>query len=132
VIGAALTQSDEGKRICGAYLSQRLLDNETRYMPIEKLCSLYYLLTSSCTITFQYNIIKYMLQRPIFCGRLGKWAYSLVEYDLEYEALKALLIGLEVLVEVEAKRVEAFGDSELVVQQMKGESPCLSGELNEY
>jgi ribonuclease HI len=46
--------------------------------------------------------------------------------------LKALLIGLEVLVEVEAKRVEAFGDSELVVQQMKGESPCLSGELNEY
>jgi hypothetical protein len=73
-----------------------------------------------------------MLQRPIFCGRLGKWAYSLVEYDLEYEALKALLIGLEVLVEVEAKRVEAFGDSELVVQQMKGESLCLSGELNEY
>jgi hypothetical protein len=30
------------------------------------------------------------LQRPILSGRLGKWAYSLVEYDLEYEALKSM------------------------------------------
>jgi ribonuclease HI len=37
------------------------------------------------------------------------------------------------LVEVEAERVEAYGDSELVVQQMKGGgSQCSSGELNEY
>jgi ribonuclease HI len=47
----------------------------------------------------------------------------------EYEAL---LTGLQVLVEVDARKVEAFGDSELVVQQMRGESQCLSGELNEY
>jgi hypothetical protein len=31
-----------------------------------------------------------MLQRPILSGRLGKWAYSLVEYGLEYEALRAM------------------------------------------
>jgi hypothetical protein len=99
VIGTALTQSDEGKEFLVAYLSRRLIDAETRYMPIEKLClSLYYactklryyFLTSSCTIICQYNIIKYMLQRPILSDRLGKWAYSLVEYDLEYEALKAM------------------------------------------
>jgi ribonuclease HI len=47
----------------------------------------------------------------------------------EYEAL---LTGLEMLVEIEVKNVEAFGDSELVVQQMKGESQYLSAELNEY
>jgi hypothetical protein len=47
----------------------------------------------------------------------------------EYEAL---LTGLEMLVEIEVKSVEAFGDSELVVQQMKGESQYLSAELNEY
>jgi hypothetical protein len=102
VIGAALTQSDEGKEFVVAYLRRRLLDTKTRYTPIEKLClSLYYactklryyLLTNSCTIICQYNIIKYMLQRLILSGRLGKWAYSLVEYDLEYEALKAM-IGL--------------------------------------
>jgi hypothetical protein len=98
VIGAALTQSVEGKEFVVTYLSRRLIDTKMRYTPIEKLClSLYYactklrcyLLTSSCTIIYQYNIIKYMLQRPILSGRLGKWAYSLVEYDLEYEALKA-------------------------------------------
>jgi hypothetical protein len=99
VIGAALTQSDEGKEFVVAYLRRRLLDTKTRYTPIEKLClSLYYactklryyLLTSSCTIICQHNIIKYMLQRLILSGRLGKWAYSLVEYDLECEALKAM------------------------------------------
>jgi ribonuclease HI len=47
------------------------------------------------------------------------------EYD-------ALLTGLEVLVEVEAERVEAFGDSKLVVQQIKDENQCLNGELNAY
>jgi ribonuclease HI len=35
----------------------------------------------------QYDIIKYMLQRLILSGRLGKWAFALVEYDLEYERL---------------------------------------------
>jgi membrane-bound ClpP family serine protease len=38
----------------------------------------------------QYDVIKYMLQKPILSGRLGKWAYALVEYDLEYEPLKAM------------------------------------------
>jgi hypothetical protein len=31
-----------------------------------------------------------MLQRPILSGRLGKWAYALIEYDLKYEALRAM------------------------------------------
>jgi hypothetical protein len=31
-----------------------------------------------------------MMQKPILSGRLGKWAYSLVEYDLSYELLKAV------------------------------------------
>jgi membrane-bound ClpP family serine protease len=53
-----------------------------------KLCP--YLLTSSCTIVCQYDVIKYMLQKPILSGRLGRWAYSLVEYDLKYEPLKAM------------------------------------------
>jgi hypothetical protein len=31
-----------------------------------------------------------MLQKPISSGKLGKWAYALVEYDLGYESLKAM------------------------------------------
>jgi ribonuclease HI len=47
----------------------------------------------------------------------------------EYEAL---LTGLEMLVEIEAKRVEVFDDLKFVMQQMKGESQCLDGVLDEY
>ena len=29
-----------------------------------------------------------MLQKSILSGRISKWAYALVEYDLAYESLK--------------------------------------------
>jgi hypothetical protein len=99
VIGAVLTQETEGKEHAVAYLSRRLLDAETRYTFIEKLClSLYYactklrhyLLSSACTVACQTDVIKYMLYRPILSGRIGKWAYALIEYDLAYEPLKAM------------------------------------------
>jgi hypothetical protein len=78
------------------YMSRRLLDAETRYAYIEKLClALYYgcaefrhyILSSACTVIFHHDMIKYMLHRPILGGRVGKWAYSLVEYDLTHEPL---------------------------------------------
>jgi hypothetical protein len=59
VIGAILTQETEEKEHVIAYLSRRLLDAETRYTFIERLClSLYYactklrhyLLSSACTV----------------------------------------------------------------------------------
>ena len=31
-----------------------------------------------------------MLQKPILSGRIGKWAYALVEYDLACESLKSM------------------------------------------
>jgi hypothetical protein len=81
------------------YLSRRLVDAETRYTFIEKLC-LYlfyactkcrcYLLSSHCTVASQIDMVKYMLQNPIISGRIGKWAYALVEYDLAYEPLKSM------------------------------------------
>ena len=99
VIGSVLTQEVEGKEFVITYLSRRLLGAETRYVFIEKLClSLYYactrlrhyLLSSTCVVTCQTDVIKYMLQQPILSGRIGKWAYALVEYDLAYESLKSM------------------------------------------
>jgi hypothetical protein len=99
VVGAVLTQEENAKEFPVAYISRRLLDDETRYTFIEKLClSLYYactkfqhyILSSACMVVCQYDVIKFMLQRPILSGRLGKWAYSLVEYDLLYEPLRAM------------------------------------------
>jgi hypothetical protein len=99
IIGAILTQENEGKEYVIAYLGRRLLDPETRYAHIEKLClSLYYagskmrhyLLCSTCVVACQADVIKHMLYRPILRGRIDKWAYTLIEYDLTYEPLRAL------------------------------------------
>jgi hypothetical protein len=49
-----------------------------------------YLLSSHCTVSGQTDVIKYMLQNPIMSGRIGKWAYALIEYDLAYEPLKSM------------------------------------------
>ena len=48
------------------------------------------MLSSTCIVTCQADVIKHMLQKPILSGRIGKWAYALVEYDLAYESLKSL------------------------------------------
>jgi hypothetical protein len=80
-------------------VSRRLLDAETWYVFVEKLClSLYYacskfshyILSSSCIVACQYDVIKNMLLKSILGGRIGKWAYALVEYDLAYESLRSM------------------------------------------
>jgi ferredoxin len=87
VIGAILTHETEGKEHVVTYLSQRLLDAETRYTFIKKLflCLFYactkcrcYLLSSHCTVSGQTDVTKYMLQNLIMNGRVDKWAYALI------------------------------------------------------
>ena len=36
----------------------------------------------------QSDVIMHMLQKPILSGRVDKWAYVLVEYDLSCEPLR--------------------------------------------
>jgi hypothetical protein len=97
VIGAVSTQITEGKEHIITYLSRRLIDAKTRYPFNERLClSLFYacsklrhyLLSSTCTVACQADIIRQMLQLLILSGRIRKWAYALIEYDLAYESLK--------------------------------------------
>jgi hypothetical protein len=98
VVGAALTQENDGKEAPVAYVSQKLLDTKTRYVFVEKLCLyLYYtwvkfrpyILSSTCTIVSQHDIMTHMLHKPILSGSMSKWAYSLIEYDLRFEPLRA-------------------------------------------
>jgi ribonuclease HI len=194
-----------------AYVTRRLLDAKTQYVFVEKLClcSYYacskfrhYILSSSCIVACQYDVIKHMLLKPILSGRIGKWAYALVEYDLAYELLRSikgqvvadfivdhaievdhpispwrlyfdglvcakgrgagcvivspsgvdiglsvrlefactnnhveyesLLHGFEYLRDLGARDIDVFGDSNLIVQQIRGENQCLDGVLNSY
>jgi len=99
VIGSALIQEFEGKECVINYLSRRLVDAETRYSAMEKLClCLYfscvklrhYLLSAQCTIVCKDDVVKYMLSMPIMSGRIGKWILALLEFDLRYESAKQL------------------------------------------
>ena len=99
VIGLALIQEFEGKELVIYYLSRRLVDAETRYSAIEKLClCLYfsciklrhYLLSAECTIICKDDVVRYMLSMPIMSGRIGKWILALSEFDLRYESAKAV------------------------------------------
>jgi hypothetical protein len=96
VLGAVLLQEEDGKEYPVAYMSQCQLNAETWYVFMEKLClSLYYacsmfrhyILSSSCIVAWQYDVIKHMMLKPILSGRMGMRAYALVKYDLAYEPL---------------------------------------------
>ena len=50
----------------------------------------YYLLSSTCIVVCQTDVLKRMLQKPILNDRIGEWAYALVEYDLTCEFLKSM------------------------------------------
>jgi hypothetical protein len=71
VIGIVLMQVMEGKEHIITYLSRRLIDAKTRYSFIEKYylslfyaCSKlwHYLLSSTCVVACQADVIKHMLQ----------------------------------------------------------------------
>jgi ribonuclease HI len=50
----------------------------------------HYLLSSTCVVACQADVIKHILQQPILSGRIGKWTYTLIEYDLVNEPLKSM------------------------------------------
>src|SRR5581483_11477403 len=93
-IGLVLMEEFEGKERVVYYLSRKLIDAETRYPMVEKIClCLYYsctklrhyLLLEECTIVGKADVIKYMLSVPMLNGRIGKWVLGLAEFDLKFE-----------------------------------------------
>jgi hypothetical protein len=99
VIGAVSTQIMEGKEHIITYFSRCLINAETRYSFIERLClSLFYacsklrhyLLSCTCIVACQVDVIRHILQQLILSRRIEKCAYALIEYDLAYEPLKSM------------------------------------------
>ncbi|KAK1650270.1 hypothetical protein QYE76_068075 [Lolium multiflorum] len=81
------------------YLSRRMLDAETRYPEIEKLCLCLFftctklhhiLLTAEIVVICKSDVIKHMLSAPVLKGRLGKWMFALSEFDIRYQPAKAV------------------------------------------
>ena len=92
-------QEFEGKESAIYFVSRRLLDAETRYSPVERLClCLYfsctklrhYILSTECVIVSQNDVIRYMLSLPILIGRMRKRILAMSKFDLRYESAKAV------------------------------------------
>jgi hypothetical protein len=81
------------------YLSRRMLDAETRYPDIEKVCLCLFftctklrhiLLSAEIIIIYKSDVIKHMLSAPVLNGRLGKWMFALSEFNIGYQPAKAV------------------------------------------
>jgi ribonuclease HI len=59
----------------------------------------------------------------------GRLEFECTNNQVEYEAL---LMGLEFLIGMGVRDIKAYGDSKLVVDQLRGESQCMDGMLNAY
>jgi hypothetical protein len=89
----------DGKEKAVFYLSRRMLDTETRYHKIEKLCLYLFftcmklrhiLLFAEIIVICKSDVIKHMLSAPVLKGRLGKWMFALSEFNIWYQPMKAV------------------------------------------
>jgi hypothetical protein len=83
------------------YLSRRMLDMETMYHEIEKLCLYLFftymklrhiLLFAEIIVICKSDVIKHMLSALVLKGRLGKWMFALLEFDIWYHIVTMRVI----------------------------------------
>jgi hypothetical protein len=98
-IASVVVQVYDSKENVVFYLSRRMLDTETRYHKMEKLCLCLFftctklrhiLLFAEIIVICKSDIIKHMLSAPVLKGQLGKWMFALSEFDIRYQPAKAV------------------------------------------
>jgi hypothetical protein len=98
-IASVVVQVYDSKEKVVFYLSRRMLDTKTRYHEMEKLCLCFFftctklrhiLLFAGIIIICKSDIIKYMLSAPVLKGQLGKWMFTLSEFDIRYQPAKVV------------------------------------------
>jgi hypothetical protein len=98
-IASVVVQVYDGKEKLVFYINRRMLDRETRYHEIEKLCLCLFftctklrhiLLFAEIIIICKSDVIKHMLSAPVLKGRLRKWMFALSEFDIRYQPVKAV------------------------------------------
>jgi hypothetical protein len=98
-IASVVIHVHDGKEMVVFYLSRRMLDAETRYPEIEKLCLCLFfictklrhiLLSTEMIVICKSDVIKHMLSAPVLKGRLEKWMFALSEFDIRYQPGKAV------------------------------------------
>ncbi|XP_050914580.1 uncharacterized protein LOC127129439 [Lathyrus oleraceus] len=115
-----------GKKPMRLYISASDTTIETRYTSIEKLCLClhfsctklkYYIKPIDLYVSSHFDVIKYMLSKPIMHSRIGKWALALTEYSLAFMPLRAMKVQIV---------------SDFIVDHAVVESPQLQVELKPW
>jgi hypothetical protein len=90
-IVSIVVQEYDGKEKVAFYLNRRMLDTESMYPEIKKLCLYLFftctklqhiLLSTEVIIICKSDVIKHMLMTPVLKGRLEKWMFALLEFDI--------------------------------------------------
>jgi hypothetical protein len=98
-IASVVVQVYDSKEKFVFYLSRRMLDTETTYHEMEKLCLCLFftctklrhiLLFVKIIVICKSDIIKHILSAPLLKGRLGKLMFTLSEFDIRYQPTKAV------------------------------------------
>src|SRR6185436_1175641 len=98
-IASVLIQKHDDQERVVFYLSRHMLDAETRYPEIEKLCLCLFftctklrhiLLLAETIVICKSDVIKHIMSAPILKGQLGKWMFALSEFDIRYRPAKAV------------------------------------------
>jgi ribonuclease HI len=76
-----------------------MLDTETRYHEIEKLCLYLFftctklrhiLLFTDIIVICKSDVIKHTMSAPVLKGQLRKWMFALLEFNIRYQPMKAV------------------------------------------
>ncbi|KAH6836354.1 hypothetical protein C2S53_011214 [Perilla frutescens var. hirtella] len=126
-VGALLAQENEkGKENALYYLSRMMTPNELNYSPVEKLCLAlifsiqklkHYFQAHTVRLISKANPLKYVMTRPVLSDRLARWYLQIRDHLSEYQAL---ILGLEMAVDVKRLNMKVYGDYKLVVNQIMG------------
>jgi hypothetical protein len=99
-ITSVVVQVHDSKEKVVFYLNRRMLDTETRYHEMEKLCLYLFftctklrhiLLFAEIIVICKSDIIKHMLSALMLKGWLGKWMFMLSEFDIRYQPAKVVM-----------------------------------------
>jgi hypothetical protein len=98
-IASMVVQVYDSKKKVVFYLSRRMLDTETRYHEMEKLCLCLFftctklrhiLLFVEVIVICKSDITKHMLSAPVLKGQLRKWMFAQLEFDIRYQPAKVV------------------------------------------
>ena len=86
-------KDEEGIEKVIYFISKKLVDYETRYIRIEKMCYpiifvtkklRHYKLGSTTHMVTKMDPLRYLLSKPYLFGRATKWVILLKEFDLVF------------------------------------------------